>query len=327
MGIFARRYASPRAFASVSLRPIRASSGSVNRQNGTCRPVVTWWTPLRLSRTTRKSSSAMCVNCGLPAQSPTAHTSAADVRSRSSTFTKPRSSVSTPASSSPIFSVFGARPLATRRCVPSIATVDPSRVACSPTDSPDDPSTRSMLVPVRTSIPSSSQSACRASETSGSSRCASRSFRSTMVTRLPKRRKAWASSRPTYPPPRIRRWPGRWSRSRASMCVRSRASRRPGIGSIRARVPVLITTILPRRTRVPPSASVTSIARGATNRPWPITSSAPLAWYFWRCIATRPSTIMRLRSRTAGMSTFPPPPTIPNSGAPPMERGDPGGCG
>jgi hypothetical protein len=41
MGNLARRYGIPRCFASVSLSPIRASSGSVNKQNGTWRPVVT----------------------------------------------------------------------------------------------------------------------------------------------------------------------------------------------------------------------------------------------------------------------------------------------
>jgi hypothetical protein len=35
----------PNRMASVSLRPIRANSGSVNMQNGTCHPVVTRWPP------------------------------------------------------------------------------------------------------------------------------------------------------------------------------------------------------------------------------------------------------------------------------------------
>jgi hypothetical protein len=56
MGILASRYATPRAFASDSLKPTRASSGSVNKQKGTCRPVVTRRPPARLSRTTRRSS-------------------------------------------------------------------------------------------------------------------------------------------------------------------------------------------------------------------------------------------------------------------------------
>ena len=68
----------------------------------------------------------MCVKYGLPAQSPAAQTPSAVVRSRSSTLTCPRASVSTPAFSRPMPSVFGVRPPATRRCVPSI--VPPRRV-------------------------------------------------------------------------------------------------------------------------------------------------------------------------------------------------------
>ena len=66
----------------------------------------------------------MCVKFGLPAQSPAAQTSFAVVCSRSLTLMCPRSSVSTPAFSRPMPSVFGMRPPATSRCVPSIA---PSR--------------------------------------------------------------------------------------------------------------------------------------------------------------------------------------------------------
>jgi len=85
IGIFASLYLIPRCLASVSFSPTRASSGSVNRQNGTCLPVVTRCLPARFSRTTRKSSNAMCVKCGLPAQSPIAHTPGALVSSRSFT--------------------------------------------------------------------------------------------------------------------------------------------------------------------------------------------------------------------------------------------------
>ena len=41
--------------------------------------------------------------------------------------------------------------------------------------------------------------------------------------------------------------------------------------------------------------------------------NAPLSRYFWRWIATSPSTIFRLRSRTAGISTFQSPGVIPKS--------------
>ena len=85
------------------------------------------------------------------------------------------------------------------------------------------------------------------------------------------------------------------------------------MSSIRARDPVSMTTVSPRSVRVPPALSATSIVLGATKRPWPMTSSAPLSRYFSRCIATSPSTIFRLRSRTAAMSTFQSPAAIPNS--------------
>src|SRR5512147_699393 len=95
IGILARRYPTPRSRASRSLSPTRANSGSVNRQNGTCRSVVVRSPPVRLASTTRKSSSPMCVKYGLPAQSPTAQTPSAVVRNRSSTLTCPRASVAT----------------------------------------------------------------------------------------------------------------------------------------------------------------------------------------------------------------------------------------
>ena len=85
MGRVSRRYPRPRLLASVSLQPTRVSSGSRNMQNGTRRPVVTRVPPCRWSRTTRKSSKAAWVNCGLPAHSPIAHTWSAVVARCSST--------------------------------------------------------------------------------------------------------------------------------------------------------------------------------------------------------------------------------------------------
>ena len=101
--------------------------------------------------------------------------------------------------------------------------------------------------------------------------------------------------------------------SRASTWVSGLASTRPDVSSTRARDPVSITTVSPRSVRVPPALSATSIVFGATKRPLPMTSSAPLSRYFSRWIATSPSTIIRLRSRTAAMSTFGSPTAIPNS--------------
>ena len=70
IGILNNRYGMPCACASVSFRPKRASSGSVNRQYRTCLPVVIRLPSVMLAGTTRKSSTLMCVNCGLPATSP-----------------------------------------------------------------------------------------------------------------------------------------------------------------------------------------------------------------------------------------------------------------
>src|SRR6516164_9899476 len=67
------------------------------------------------------------------------------------------------------------------------------------------------------------------------------------------------------------------------------------------REPVLIITLSPRRTRVPPSGSATSIVLGPMKRPDPISNCAPLALKLARCISTSPLTILRLRSRTADM--------------------------
>ena len=62
-------------------------------------------------------------------------------------------------------------------------------------------STRSMLAPVRTSIPSRRSTSAISSDASGSSAPASRGPGSTMVTRAPKRAMTWPTSRPTDPPP------------------------------------------------------------------------------------------------------------------------------
>jgi len=73
--------------ASTSFSPTRASSGSINRQKGT---VARWCCAAvrrRLSLTIRKSSNAIWVNGGLPAQSPIAHTAGAVVSSLSFTLT------------------------------------------------------------------------------------------------------------------------------------------------------------------------------------------------------------------------------------------------
>jgi len=87
IGIFATRYRTPNVRASNSLSPTRVNSGSVKRQKGIKRFCVVRFPPLRLSRTIRKSSKATCVNCGLPAHSPIAHTAGDVVSSLSFTLT------------------------------------------------------------------------------------------------------------------------------------------------------------------------------------------------------------------------------------------------
>jgi hypothetical protein len=82
IGNLATRTMIPWRSASPSLSPTWASGGSVNMQYETSRPRVLRFLPARLSRMMRKSSSDMCVNCGLPAHSPIAQTSGALVSNR-----------------------------------------------------------------------------------------------------------------------------------------------------------------------------------------------------------------------------------------------------
>src|SRR5229473_1705886 len=122
-GSFATRTAMPWRWASSSLKPTRASGGSVNMQYGTSRSRLVRVPPLRLAEMIRKSSNETWVNCGLPAASPIAKTSGALVSSRSLTAIYPRSSSTTPATSSPIPAVLGVRPAATRRSLPSMGLI------------------------------------------------------------------------------------------------------------------------------------------------------------------------------------------------------------
>src|SRR3989442_1061197 len=71
----------------------------------------------------------------------------------------------------------------------------------------------------------------------------------------------------------------------------------------------------PASTRMPPSFNRTSSVFGATKRPVPMISSAPLALYRSRCMAIRPSTMSRLRCRTRAMSIAAEPAWVPNSAA------------
>ena len=106
------------------------------------------------------------------------------------------------------------------------------------------------------------------------------------------------------------------------MCVIGRASARPGIGSIRAREPVLITTTSPRRVRVPPSAVATSIVFGPTKRPCPMTSSAPLSRYLSMIQGDHPIDHLPLAVADGGHLDFPVARGDPELGAPAEIAGD-----
>ena len=131
----------------------------------------------------------------LPLQSPMAQMPGTLVRSWSSTWMKPRLSVATPARSRPRSSVFGRRPTAISRCVP---TTSPSPLSESRLMAMPDPrlAMRMPCTPVRTSMPSSLRMSATAAETSSSSRAIRRGAISITVTSLPKRRKICANSSP-----------------------------------------------------------------------------------------------------------------------------------
>ena len=82
--------------------------------------------------------------------------------------------------------------------------------------------------PVRMVTPSAARMSRIASETSGSSRPARRGPFSTTVTAEPRRRKAWANSRPIGPPPTTTRCSGSVSRASSELLVRVRDPIDPG---------------------------------------------------------------------------------------------------
>ena len=83
--------------------------------------------------------------------------------------------------------------------------------------------------------------------------------------------------------------------------------------SIRARDPVLITTDCHGQRSCP--ARIERDLNGLRVDEASVAQDElrPLSRYFLRCIATSPSTIVRLRSRTTAISTFQPLVAIPNS--------------
>src|SRR5438128_6649064 len=72
IGSFATRTPMPRRRASASLRPTRASGGSLNMHHGTSRSRAERVPPARLPRLSRMSRQDTCVHCGHPPLSPSA---------------------------------------------------------------------------------------------------------------------------------------------------------------------------------------------------------------------------------------------------------------
>ena len=175
-------------------------------------------------------------------------------------------------------SVFGVRPPAASRCVPSITTAAPPRVPWSRTVSPNAPATRLSVVPVETSIPSSRKSSPTAAVTSGSSRWIS------LRSAPPRSPAPQAAERLRHLKPDVPAAEDDEVRGDAvqfeGLDVGERAgpSLRPGVSSIRARAGA-DDDVSPRSVRVPPPWSATSMVLGPTKVPSPMTSSAPLARY------------------------------------------------
>lgn len=177
--------------------------GSRGRPNGSCDvgtftrgrlvrarfpTVVVRRPPPKLSLITRKSSSDIWVNCGLPAHSPIAQVLGAVASRRSLTRIiaalgefDPRLFEADPLR-------VGGPPAAKRMSLPSITRCPSGVRAMTRTLPPDLPTTFSNSVDSITAMPSASRIRWSSSETSGSSRFANRAPRSMTVTRLPKRR-------------------------------------------------------------------------------------------------------------------------------------------
>ena len=141
---------------------------------------------------------------------------------------------------------------------PTVATIPPSSRR-----------TRSTVVPVLTSMPSSSSAAVSCSVASGSDLGESRSAPCTIVTFEPKREKICASSRPTGPPPTTSIDSGSSVSSSAETWSSQPVSSSPSIGGTAVRDPVAT------RTRSAFSCvPFTWIVCGSTNEPVP----SKVAW-------------------------------------------------
>ena len=132
-------------------------------------------------------------------------------------------------------------------------------------------------------MPSASKASRSSSPANGSSRPRRRGPPSTIVTSLPSRRKAWASSAPAAPPPSTSSFPGTLFASVASRFVHAIASARPSIGGRNGPVPVATMTARRASSRVVEPSRSTSTARSPASRPWPRTSVAPTPSSHFTC--------------------------------------------
>mmetsp|Transcript_51285 Transcript_51285/g.132320 ORF Transcript_51285/g.132320 Transcript_51285/m.132320 type:complete len:245 (-) Transcript_51285:557-1291(-) len=187
------------------------------------------------------------LNSGRSMTSPTARMSGLVVVRSSATFTPRPGLYSTPAASRPRPSTFGALPVATRKAshtnVSGGASPTEMMMRISGHGEPGVCSTPWTFTPATIRTPSSTRVWWMAAEASGSSGPRMRARPSSTVTSEPKRRKAWAISRPIGPPPSTTRRGGSSVRLNSVEFVRYGASARPGIGGTLARAPDAMTAL------------------------------------------------------------------------------------
>src|SRR5215472_5934071 len=171
-------------------------------------------------------------------------------------------------------SVFARRPVAINRWLPSIASSpSPARTTLI---FPPVPSTRATVTLLRTITPSRASASSTIAAHSPSSR-ASGSPASSTVTAAPRRRKAWASSRPIAPAPITIRCSGRAVRSNTVSLVRCGTASSPAIGGSAGEEPVAMTKRRAAISMPSPTATVLrSLKRAApaiTRTPSPLKRS------------------------------------------------------
>ncbi len=239
---------------------------------------------------------------GLPATtSPAAQTFGALVRNSASAAI-PLGPYSMPAASSPRSSTTGSRPVASRISSASQERSAPSRLATTRLP-PSIVSTRRSVTPVAIRMPSRRSTAASTSAKSGSSFDRTRP-RLKSVTSAPKRRKIWANSHATTPPPRIASRRGNDGNATASTFVTNPASRSPGTSGILGRAPVQTATLSAVRTRPPTSTSCAE-----TNRAGARYGSMPASRTFRSASPPRISSMTACTRAIAAAQSMPTPST------------------